>query len=68
MGLLLLLIETPGINVELTVMVIPGESPNVLLAHGALEVNRQLTTSPFSKVEVVKEGLLLPTFELLICH
>ena len=67
------------IEVVLDVMVTDGVTDVVVivigllvdvagLAHGSLEVNITVTTSPFASVVVVKVAALVPALTPLTCH
>jgi hypothetical protein len=61
-------IDTEGVTVELTVIVIEFELTLAGLAHVAFEVIVQLTTCPFVKEDVAKVALLVPAFPPFIFH
>jgi hypothetical protein len=57
-----------GIRVAFTEIVIPELVAVVGLAQEEFEVITQVTTSPLTKVVVVKVGLLVPALIPFTCH
>ena len=57
-----------GTTTALTMIVIPEEVTVEGLAHAALDVKIQVTTSPSNKVDEVKVAKFVPAFVPFICH
>ena len=61
-------IETDGVIIGFTVIVMEFDVTGFGLAHVAFDVITQVTTFPFASVVEVNVGLLVPTFVAPIFH
>ncbi len=61
-------IETDGVSIGFTTMLILFEVAVVGLAHVAVEVMIQVTACPFVRDDEVNVELFVPTFEPFTCH
>jgi hypothetical protein len=63
-----ILVVTPGVTLDPTVIVTAFDVAVTLEAHVAFEVRIHVTTSLFERVEVLKDELFVPILEPFICH
>ncbi len=61
-------IDTDGVSIGFTTILILFELAVVGLAHVAVDVMIHVTACPLVKVDVVNVALFVPTFEPFTCH